>query len=122
MEEEIQRPVGAETAELGDRADGCVGFREQREGPLQADVQDFVEDGMTGRLAEAHVEKSARAVEARGKRGGGESVAGFAADHLHRFEDAMLVPSRPLVDFRRMASSGPNDTAVDSPPSILAAT
>ena len=80
--------------EVGDGPDGRVGAGEKREDLLQADVLDFVEDGMPRRLAEAQVEESARAAEAPGKRHGREAVARLAPDHLDRLQDELLAPPR----------------------------
>ena len=48
----------------------------------QADVEDFVVGRVAHRLAEAEVEEGARTAEARGEIVRGESVAGFAPDHV----------------------------------------
>lgn len=59
--------IRAEAAEVGDGANGGIRAGEKREGLLKADVLDFVQDGMPGRLAEAHVEKAARTSEPFGE-------------------------------------------------------
>ena len=85
---------GSESAEIGDRADGGVGAGEKRECLFEADVLDFIQHGMPGRLAEAKVEESARTGESLGERHGRESVARLEAYHLDGFQDELLAPPR----------------------------
>ena len=92
---------------MRDGGDWKVRVHKQFHGACQPDVEDFVECGMTGGLAETHVEEAAGAVKTRRERRDGEAVARFPPDHLHRFQDARLAPSvaaggfPPLYDERR---------------------
>ena len=55
-------------------------------------MQDFLKRRMAYRLAEAAVEKRARAAKAAGEGGDGQAIAGLAANDLDRFQDERLAP------------------------------
>ncbi len=98
---------GVEAAEVRDGGDWNVRVHKKFHGARQPDVEDFVEGGMAGGLAEAHVEETAGTGKTRCERRDGEAVARFPPDHLHRFENARLAPSvaaggfPPLYNERR---------------------
>ena len=99
FEEPVQGDVGAESAEVGDRAHGHVRAGEEREGLFEADMQDFLKRRMAYRLAEAAVEKRARAAEAAGEGGDGQAIAGLAANDLDGFQDERLAPTETAGGF-----------------------
>ena len=100
-EEVVDRPIGTESAQAGDRPDGRSGLGKERERLLQADVEYLVEDAVSRRLAEPQLEEAAGTREAGGERGGGQAVAGFLADDFLGFEDELLVAA---VAARRFAA------------------
>ena len=94
-EEFAEGAVGAEAAEVGDGANGYFHVGKKRHDLLHPDMQDFIQNRASHRLAEAQFEKAARPGEAGGQRFGGQPVARFAAYDFNGLEDTRLASPMP---------------------------
>ena len=78
-----QFDVSAEATQAGNFGYGDFPSKEERLRPFEPYVEDFVEDRMAHRLAEAAFEVLAGGRERLRQHGGSEAAAGFAPDGFH---------------------------------------